>query len=373
MLNLYKTKNQTKIGRIIKMKKNRLVALVMVCAMALSLLTGCGGSSSSGSTGGAAEYSAENPLELRLASDAPAEHVATGLNNDLCALVAEKTEGRVTMKYFPSSQLGSYETVYEELMMGSIDAAQITVPDAIDARLGIAYLPYYALSYEQAKVLFAPDSYVGNLMAEITATQGVKWMGFCLEGFIGLGSTKRLTDDGLTIEADKGIKCRSANMVTFRYILEDLHYNPVAVAYNEVPTAIQTNVVDGWVGGTPNMNYAWVGDVINYMYVNYIHPEATSYVASQKTLDKLTEEDRAIVIECFEQASADSFVKAEENEKVFIQKLQDDYGVEVIEYTPEQIAPIAEYVRDVTWTRLEADLGSDFINACRADVEAKGY
>ena len=54
------------------MKKNRLVALVMVCAMALSLLTGCGGSSSSGSTGGAAEYSAENPMELRLASDAPA-------------------------------------------------------------------------------------------------------------------------------------------------------------------------------------------------------------------------------------------------------------------------------------------------------------
>ena len=212
------------------------------------------------------------------------------------------------------------------------------------------------------------QSVLGDTLAE-----DCSFLGFCLEGFIGLGSTKRLTDDGLTIEADKGIKCRSANMVTFRYILEDLHYNPVAVAYNEVPTAIQTNVVDGWVGGTPNMNYAWVGDVINYMYVNYIHPEATSYVASQKTLDKLTEEDRAIVIECFEQASADSFVKAEENEKVFIQKLQDDYGVEVIEYTPEQIAPIAEYVRDVTWTRLEADLGSDFINACRADVEAKGY
>ena len=349
----------------------KMLALVMACVMALSLVA-CGGGGGSAS-GGPAEYSAENPLQLRLASDAPLEHIATGLNEDVCAAIAEKTEGRVQVQYLGASTLGSYETVYEELMMGTIDFAQITLPDATAPLLGCAYLPYYATNYEQAKDLLAPDGVMATTIGEITAEQGVRFLGFCLEGFIGLGSTLPLTGDGLDPTVDKGIKCRSANMVTFRYILEDLHYNPVAVAYNEVPTAIQTNVVDGWVGGTPNMNYAWVGDVINYMYVNYIHPEATSYVASQKTLDKLTEEDRAIVIECFEQASADSFVRAEENEKVFIQKLQDDYGVEVIEYTPEQIAPIAEYVRDVTWTRLEADLGSDFINACRADVEAKGY
>ncbi len=350
----------------------KMLALVMACVMALSLIA-CGGSSSSGSAGGAAEYSAENPLQLRLASDAPLEHIATGLNEGVCAAIAEKTEGRVQVQYLGASTLGGYETVYEELMMGTIDFAQITLPDATNPLLGCAYLPYYATNYEQAKDLLAPDGVMATTIGEITAEQGVRFLGFCLEGFIGLGSTLPLTGDGLDPTVDKGIKCRSANMVTFRYILEDLHYNPVAVAYNEVPTAIQTNVVDGWVGGTPNMNYAWVGDVINYMYVNYIHPEATSYVASQKTLDKLTEEDRAIVIECFEQASADSFVAAEENERNFIEKLQADYGVEVIEYTPEQIAPIAEYVRDVTWTRLEADLGSDFINACRADVEAKGY
>lgn len=350
--------------------KKRLLALVMASAMALSLLTGCGGG---GASSGPADYSAENPLKLRLASDAPTEHIATGLNNTICEKIAERTEGRIQVQYLGASTLGSYETVYEELMMGTVDFAQITLPDATDPLLGCAYLPYYATNFEQAKELLAPDGVMGTTISEITASQGVKFLGFCLEGFIGLGSTKRLNGDGLDPTSDKGIKCRSANMVTFRYILEDLNYGPVAVAYNEVPTAIQTNVVDGWVGGTPNMNYAWVGDVINYMYVNYIHPEATSYVASQRTLDKLTEEDRAIVIEVFEEASAESFVEAEANEQVFKQKLQDDYGVEVIEYTPEQIAPIAAYVRDVTWTRLEADLGSDFINACRADVEARGY
>ena len=357
------------------MKKNRLVALVMASVMALSLLTGCGGSSSSGSAsaGSAADYSAENPMELRLASDAPAEHVATGLNNDLCALVAEKTEGRVTMKYFPSSQLGSYETVYEELMMGSIDAAQITVPDAIDARLGIAYLPYYALSYEQAKVLFAPDSYVGNLMAEITATQGVKWMGFCLEGFIGMGTTKEPKNlDNADLAADKGIKIRTASMQTLRTCWEDMGYEAITVAYNEVPTAIQTNVVEGWVGGTPNMNYAWVGELLSHMFVNYAHAEATSYVVSQKTLDKLTDEDKALVTEAFQEISMKSFDAAEENERNFMNKLEADYGVTVVEDSMERREEIAAFVREVTWPGLEELMGAETIQGCRDDLAKLG-
>ena len=38
--------------------------------------------------------------------------------------------------------------------MGAVDMAQITIPDAVDARLGAAYLPYYATSFEEAKILY---------------------------------------------------------------------------------------------------------------------------------------------------------------------------------------------------------------------------
>ena len=356
--------------------KKRLIALVMASVMALSLLTGCGGnggSASTGSSGSAAEYSAENPIKLRLASDAPAEHVATGLNNDLCALVAEKTEGRVTMQYFPSSQLGGSETVYEEMMMGSIDAAQITAPDAMDARLGIAYLPYYALSYEQAATLFAPDSYVGQMMKDICAGHGVRWMGFCLEGFIGMGTTKEPKNlDSADLAADKGIKIRTASMLTLRNCWEDLGYDAITVAYNEVPTAIQTNVVEGWVGGTPNMNYAWVGELLSHMFVNYAHAEATSYMMSQKTLDKLTEEDQALVIAAFEEISAKSFEAAEENERNYMDKLANDYGVVVVEDSMERREEIAAFVREVTWPGLEEMMGADTIQGCRDELAKLG-
>ena len=96
-------------------------------------------------------------------------------------------------------------------------------------------------------------------------------------------------------------------MATFRLPQEDLGYNAITIPYNEVPTAIQTKVVEGWVGGTPNMNYSWVGEIIDHMYVNYIHAEATSYVISNKTLAKLTEEDAQAVIDVFKEQSMKSF------------------------------------------------------------------
>jgi TRAP-type C4-dicarboxylate transport system substrate-binding protein len=341
---------------------------ITICTVALMLaltaFTGCGGGGGSANSGGGDGET----ITLRLASDAPLEHIATGLNNGAADKVKERTEGRVEINYYPGSQLGGYETVYEELVMGTIDIAQITVPDALDARLGAAYLPYYATSYDEAKILYAPDSFMSETFAGLTAENNVRFLGWVLEGFIGMGTVVEPTDV-MTPGTPKGIKLRSPAMATFRYVQEDLGFNPITIPYAEVPTSIQTKVVDGWIGGTPNMNYAWVGEIINQMYVNYIHAEATCYVMSEASLAKLSEEDQAIVVEVFQEQSMQSFVDAQANEEVYKQKLKDDYGVEVIEFTPEQLATTAEYVRDTTWTRLEEILTPELIAGFRAEVE----
>ncbi len=350
------------------MNRKKLVALFLVCSMVLASFAGCGGGGSGGSgEGEAVEYSADNPIVLRLASDAPTEHIATGLNNDACAMVEERTEGRVKVQYFGAGALGDYNTVYEEVVRGTIDLAQITIPEAIDPRLGAPYLPFYATSYEEVKRLYAPDSFMCQELGKITETTDVKFLGIVLEGFIGLGYVKEPTDL-FTPGTNKYVKSRSPSMVTFYQSMEDLGFGPVSIAYGEVPTAIQTNVVDGWVGGTPNMNYAWVGEMINYMYVNYIHAEATSYVMSEKSLSKLTPEDQEIVTAVFQEQSLSSFTKAEENERVYMKKLEDDYGVEVIEFTPEQVQVYADFVRETSWPAIEELLTKELMDGFRREV-----
>ncbi len=339
---------------------------MLTLTLILTGFTGCGGGGGGADTGGEGENG--EPIVLRLASDAPMEHIATGLNEEACKLVEERTEGRVKIEYFPASQLGGYETVYEEIVRGTIDLGQITIPDALDARLGAAYVPYYAKSFEEAKILYAPDSYLSKVLGDLTAQNGVKFLGTVLEGFIGMGFVTE-PNDMMTPGTNKKVKTRSPAMITFRVAQEDLGFNPITVPYAEVTTAIQTKVVDGWVGGTPNMNYAWVGQVIKYMYVNYIHAEATSYVISQKTLDKLTPEDAETVIRVFQEQSLKSFDIAKENEDVYKKKLKDDYGVEVVEFTPEQVDAYADFVRGKTWPKLEELLTKELMDGMRAEVE----
>ena len=336
------------------------IALFLVMVMIVSIFSvGCGSSTDKPTTG-------TETIVLRLASDAPLEHIATGLNNDLAAMIKERTSGRVEVQYFPASQLGGYETVYEEIVRGTIDAGQITIPDALDPRLGAAYVPYYAKSFAEAKILYAPDSYLSTEMGKLTEANGVKFLGTVLEGFIGMAFVTE-PKDMFTPGVNHNVKTRSPAMITFRIAQEDLGFNPITVPYAEVPTAIQTKVVDGWVGGTPNINYAWVGDVIKFMYVNYIHAEATSYVISEKTLAKLTPEDADIVVKAFQEQSMNSFTLAEENENNFKKKLADK-GVKVIEFTPEQVDAYAKFVRDTTWPKLEEQLSKELMDGMRAEV-----
>lgn len=338
------------------------LSILLVFVMLISVFaSGCGGGATPDKNAPA------KTIVLRLASDAPLEHIATGLNNEACAMVKERTEGRVEVEYFPASQLGGYETVYEEVVRGTIDLAQITIPDALDARLGAAYVPYYAKSFDEAKILFAPDSYLSGVIGDLTEANGVKFLGTVLEGFIGMAFVKEPTDM-FTPGTNKNVKTRSPAMVTFSVAQQDLGFNPITVPYAEVPTAIQTKVVDGWVGGTPNINYAWVGEVINYMYINYIHAEATSYVVSEKTLAKLTPEDAAAVVAVFQEQSVKSFTLSQDNEEVYKKKLADDYGVKVIEFTPEQIDAYATFVRETSWPKLEDLLGKELMDGMRAEV-----
>lgn len=346
------------------MKTKKIIVILLTLSLILTGFAGCGGGGDTPEGNG----DTVKPIKLRLASDAPLEHIATGLNEEACELVKERTEGRVEVEYFPASQLGGYETVYEEIVRGTIDLGQITIPDALDARLGAAYVPYYAKNFEEAKILYAPDSYLSGVVGELTEENGVKFLGTVLEGFIGMAFVAE-PKDMMTPGTAKNVKTRSPAMATFRVPAEDLGFNAITVPYAEVPTAIQTKVVDGWVGGTPNINYAWVGQVINYMYVNYIHAEATSYVISEKSLAKLTPEDAEIVIAVFQEQSLKSFDTAQENEDVFKQKLADDYGVEVVEFTQEEIDAYAAFVREKSWPKLEELLTKELMDGMRAEVD----
>ena len=105
------------------MKKNRIAALALSLAMTLALAA-CGGkpgtpSSASGGAGSGEQTQQAVTLKLSstIAVGAPGDLAA----NDFKAMVEERTNGMVTIDYYPASQLGSADETSEQLLAGTID------------------------------------------------------------------------------------------------------------------------------------------------------------------------------------------------------------------------------------------------------------
>ena len=344
--------------------KKSLLALLICMAL---LVTACGG----GGNGAAAPADGdggEQTMTLRMTTDHPIDHMATRSAQALIEEIEEKTDGRIQITLYPASQLGSYEMTFDEIVRGTIDLGHITIPDSLDSRLGAAYTPYLTTGYDEAKVVYAPGSFLSEKFVEYTEDLGVKFLGFYLEGYIGMG-TKVEPRDLLIPGANKGIQTRVWAAPASREPMQDLGYTPVTVPYAEAPTAIQTGVVDGWIGGTPNVNYVWVGEVIDYFYRTFMHAESTSYVMNLNLFNSLSAEDQQIFLDAFGRQSMESFELAEAEDDHWMERLENDLGVTVTKLSDEDVQMLADFVRETTWPKLEEVYTKELMDGLKAQFE----
>jgi TRAP-type transport system periplasmic protein len=345
-----------------KVKRSLLVLLAVIVCITFAF-TACAPKAAPA----AGDSSAAKPIVLRMATDHPIEHMATRSANAIVEEVKTKTNGRVEITLYPASQLGDYNTVYEEIVRGTIDIGHITIPDSLDPRLGSAYTPYLTTGYDEAKKVYAPGSFLYNKFVEYNEKLGVRFLGFYLEGYIGMG-TKKEPKDFLEPGKDKEMKVRVWAAPASRAPMTDLGYTAITVPYAEAPTAIQTGVVDGWIGGTPNVNFHWVGEVIKYFYVTHMHAESTAYVMSNKTLAKISPEDQKVIVEAFSTQSNASFDLAKAEDEKWIAELEKK-GVKVTQLTDAQVQSMADYVRTNTWPKLEELYTKELLDGLKAQYK----
>ena len=340
-------------------KKSMVVLAILLCMVMLTglILAGCG----QGKKEEPAQ-SGEEPqkLNLRLATQHPVEHMATKSAEKIKEKIEKETNGRITITIYPANQLGDYTQVYEEIIRGSIDIAHISVPDQFDARLSIGFLPYIGRDYEEISKVFAAGSYLSNEVSKLHEALGVKFLGYYGEGFGGIGCTKMPTDPA-NFNVDKGLLVRVPPIDAFKLAAEDLGFRTTTIPYAETYSALQTGIADGWVGGPPNLNYMWFRDVIN-VFLQYNNSfESTSYVMNLKLWNSLSPEDQKIVADAFSEQCAESYSLAEADDKLHREKLK-EAGIEVVEFSPEELGSFAQHIREVTWPKLAKNFTEELVN-----------
>jgi TRAP-type C4-dicarboxylate transport system substrate-binding protein len=332
----------------------RIVA-VMLCLAAVFGLTACNDKP--------AEKKAEK-ITLKFATQHPIEHMAQKAAERIKARVEKETEGRVEIQIYPANQLGDASQIYEEVIRGSIDIAHITVPDQFDSRLGAGFLPYIARDYDQIRKVFATTAFIPTEMAKMHDKLGVKFFSYFGEGFIGVGTVKPL--EAINVPGtEKGHMIRVPGLDVFKFGAEELGFRTTSLPYADTYSALQTGVVDGWLGGPPNLNYLGFRDVIKHFYQYNVNFESTQYVMNKKTFEGIADADRAVVEKAFVDEGQQSFLMAESEDQMYRKKMQ-EMGIEVVTFSTQELEAMANYVREKAWKRLETNLTPELLNGLKA-------
>lgn len=285
--------------------------------------------------------------KLKVSAMHPKEHPQTQAVYDFADIVNKESGGTLEFDIFPANQLGDYTSVYEEVMKGTIDMALLSVPSSRDSNLEILGFPHLVDSYDQAKKMYSKEGYVHQLVEGILNDHGIELLGLRALGFGGIGSTKEITDHK-TPGSKKDTVVRVPQMNSHREYAKAMGFNTVSIPYAEIFSSLQTKAIDGVVGSPPSSNYQNFRDVLKYYYQYNNSFEASSLIINQKFWESLSDKEQEILKRNGATFTVEGIEEAEKNDREYMDKLK-EAGVEVIEYTPEEVKVIADYVREHAW------------------------
>ena len=323
------------------------------------LLAACGSDSSTAKTSDGEESGGET-IEFKIAGYSPEDHPGTQALFDFAEEIEKNSDGRLKAKVYPANQLGDYITVYKEVMEGTIEMALITTPSETDPRLDLLLTPYIATTYEQVEQIYGKDSFVIEKMQEINNEQGIQMLGVHANGFGGVGTkeeVQNLTDP----DADKGLMIRTALGPIYSEPMKDIGFRVMTIPLADLSTSMQTGTVDGWSGGEASLNYFGYRDIINYFYTTNDFFNADAFYINKELWDGLSEEDQEIIQTAANELSENSFATAQDYDAEYRNKLEEE-GVEVIELSEEEVAGLAEAVRERTYPKLKEEMGEELID-----------
>lgn len=277
-----------------KTKKLLVAALSMVVASSL-LFAGCGQKDSKQAAEG-------GKLKFRLAENQAADFPTTIGDKKFAELVAERSNGRITIDVFHSGQLGEEKAVIEQLQLGAIEFARVSSSPLAEfnKQFGLFSLPYIFDNSDHMWKFLMSD-YANGMLDNLQKSR-LKGLAYYDSGARSFYTKAPVTK----VEDLKGMKLRVQQSKVNMDMINALGASPTPMSYGEVFSGLQTGVIDGAENNAPSYFSAnHYQAVKNYVLDGHTRvPEVL--MMSKITWDKLSPEDQKLI----KQAAIDS-VKAQ--------------------------------------------------------------
>lgn len=255
----------------------RLLAFACACV----LVAGCGG-------GGGKK------IVLKASDAHPMNYPTVQGLKFMADRVAEKTGGRITIEIYPSGVLGGEKSTIEQTQQGAIDIDRVSCSPLTEfcPEIGVYSLPYLFRDDEHAwKVL---EGEIGQELLDKLRDSHL--VGLCYYD-AGARSFYNRVRPVRTVADLAGLKIRVQQNRVMMDVVKALGASPTPMSFSEVYSALQTGVIDGAENNPPSYYETNHYEVAKYYTLDEHTRVPEVVVVSEKTWDRLSEEDRGILRE----------------------------------------------------------------------------
>ncbi|MFY3791840.1 DctP family TRAP transporter solute-binding subunit [Ureibacillus sp. MALMAid1270] len=316
--------------------------LTIISAFAL-VLTACGGGSGAKSS---EDYTKENPFVIKFSHVTAIDSVKGKSADYFAKLVDEKTEGRVKVEVYPSSQLYGDADELDALMSGNVHmiAPSVTKMVKLDPRWQYVDMPFLFQDDEHVQAFFDSEVAQSLFNADALAANDIMGKAFWPNGFKNFSSNKNPL---VKPEDFAGQKFRAQAGKVLEAQFKALNAGSATISFGETYAALQQGTVDGTENPHNNFDTMKFYEVQKY-YSTSAHGRLDYAIFVNKSYwESMPEDLRTLVDEALTEATTYAQgLAADENAKS-LEKIKSIDTVEVYEMSQEERDVLKEAMQPV--------------------------
>ncbi len=315
----------------------KVMGILAMLVLVTFALAGCG------SGEGTSEGNAPESMTIKFSHNQPensSEHEgAVAFKEKVEAL----SNGQITVDIYPSMQLGSMREQVEGVQMGSHEMTlqPIAVMTPFVDELQVIDYPF--LWPNAAKMWEVLDGDTGALLLEKSEAKGLKGLGFWGAGFKNFTTSSKQIH---TPEDFKGVKMRVMPSPLLIAQYETWGASPVPIEYAELYNALQQKIVDGQENPISTIAMNKFYEVQDNLIISNHGFLAYEFIANKTWFDKLSDENKNIILEAEKYARDIQRESLSEKESAYLDEIKAS-DINVYELSEEERAEFAEVSKAV--------------------------
>ena len=308
----------------------------------------------------AASGSVRAQEEFILAHGFGTDHFTHPVGLHFSELLEDRSNGAMVVDYHPGGDLGDYIQQFEQAMRGGIPMTLTGPATDMEARLNIGYLAYVVDDWDSARELYGPGGSMIEIMGNVLDELNLELIGMIPGGFGGIAVRKGVDRRPTSFPEDaEGFKMRVPPFEIGVKRFDAWGFSPMPIPYSELYTALQLGTVDGRSFGPPT-EIIEMRDAISAYIRTRDYFDTSIWVANKDWLAGLTDEQRGWIDQAAETALTAAWEEGERKEREDLERIK-EYGIEVIELTPEELENAKAIVYETEWPWMATIVGEDLM------------